>query len=260
VPLADAEINVWVGSFLWPLIRIAALMSTAPVFGARTLPRRIRIMLAVVLTGALLPLIPSAAPIEPISPAGLLVAAQQVLIGLVMGFTLRLVFGALEIAGQLIAMQMGLGFANLIDPRNGSVMPVLSHFYDLLGTSLFLALNGHLALIEMLAESFQILPVADTGFAPDSLSVLVGWASQMFGAAVLIALPAVASLMVVNVTFGIMTRASPQLNLFVVGFPISLLFGLLIMLYSLPALLSQLQQLFDDTFQLLWNMLTTGSS
>ena len=246
--LTSAEIAAWVGSFLWPLIRIAAVVSVAPVFGSRLLPRRLRLMLALVLTWTMMPLLAPVPAVEPVSPTGVLLTAQQILIGLSMGFMLRLVFTALEIAGQVIATQMGLGFANLIDPQNGGQLPLLGHFYSLIGTLIFLALNGHLLLLKMLAESFRGLPVANTGLLPDDLWLLVNWASQMFAGAVLIALPAIASLMVVNLAFGVMTRAAPQLNIIAVGFPITLILGLFIVLYSLPAFLPQFERLLDGAF------------
>ena len=258
--LSVSEITAWIGTILWPLTRIAAMVSVAPVFGSRVLPRRVRLALALALTWTVLPLLPSAPAVEPISTTGLLITAQQVLIGLSMGFTLRLVLAALAIGGQLIATQMGLGFANLVDPQNGEPMPLLSHFYDLTGTLLFLALNGHLALIETLVESFRTLPITNLEPPSNALWNLVGWASYMFGGAVLIALPAITALMVINLAFGIMTRAAPQLNIFTVGFPISMLMGIFIVLYSLPSLLPQLQQLLDTAFQTLWTLTAEGSA
>lgn len=246
---SSAEIAAWVGTFLWPLTRVAALMSVAPVLGSRTLPRRIRVMVALALTWTILPFVPPTPILEPLSPSGLLVVIQQVLIGLSMGFLLRLVFGALELGGQMIATQMGLGFASLVDPQNGAQSPLLSQFYTLLGTLIFLGLNGHLLLIQMLADSFQTLPVAPTAVDRDLLWTLVTWASRMFAGAVLIALPAIASLLMVNLAFGVMTRAAPQLNIFAVGFPITLVLGLLILLYSLPILLHQLNDLFAEAFR-----------
>ncbi len=247
--LGSAEIAAWVGAFLWPLTRVAALVSVAPVFGSRTLPRRVRLMLALALTWAIVPFVPPVPAVEPVSPTGLLIVAQQVLIGLSMGFVLRLVFGALELGGQMVATQMGLGFASLVDPQNGAQSPLLSQFYTLLGTLVFLSLNGHLLLVRLLVDSFATLPVAATGVDRDLLWTLVGWASRTFAGAVLIALPAVASLLVVNLAFGVMTRAAPQLNIFAVGFPITLVLGLLILLYNLPTLLYQLNGLFEDAFR-----------
>lgn len=246
---SSAEIAAWVGTFLWPLTRVAALVSVAPVLGSRTLPRRVRLMLTLTLTWAVIPFVPPVPVVEPLSPTGLLVVAQQVLIGLGMGFTLRLVFSALELGGQIVAAQIGLGFASLVDPQNGTQSPLLSQFHALLGTLIFLSLNGHLLLIRLLVDSFETLPVAATGADRDWLWTLVGWASRMFAGAVLISLPAIASLLMVNLAFGVMTRAAPQLNIFAVGFPITLVLGLLILLYNLPTLLHQLSGMFDEAFR-----------
>lgn len=249
MPFSSAEIAAWVGGFLWPLTRVSALMIAAPIFSSRTVPRRIRLMIALALTWAILPLTPAMPIVEPLSPDGLLVTAQQALIGLSMGFILRLVFGALELGGQVIAMQVGLSFASLADPQNGAQSPLLSQLYNLLGTLIFLALNGHLLLIQLLVDSFTALPVAPSGADRDWLWALVIWGSQMFAGAVLVALPAIASLLVVNLAFGVMVRAAPQLNIFAVGFPITLVLGLLIILYSLPTLLYQLEHLFAEAFR-----------
>ncbi|HRC72729.1 MAG TPA: flagellar biosynthetic protein FliR [Candidatus Competibacter sp.] len=258
MPPSSAEIAAWVGTFLWPLTRVAALASIAPVLGARTLPRRIRLMLALALTWAILPFVPPAPAVEPLSPTGLLILAQQVLIGLSMGFVLRLVFAALELGGHMIATQMGLSFASLVDPQNGGQTPLLSQFYTLLGTLIFLALNGHLLLVQLLVDSFKTLPVAAVGADRDVLWVLANWASHTFAGAVSISLPAVASLLVVNLAFGVMTRAAPQLNIFAVGFPITLILGLLILLYNLPTLLHQLDGLFGEGFRAI-GQLTGGT-
>ena len=247
--ISSVEAAAWVGTFLWPLTRVAALVITAPVLGSRVTPRRIRLMLALALTWAILPLMPPMPMVEPLSPTGLLVTAQQVLIGLSMGFLLRLAFGALELGGQVIATQIGLGFASLVDPQSGVQGPLLSQFYTLLGTLVFLELNGHLMLIQLLVDSFTVLPVAPTGADRDWLWIVVSWASQMFAGAVLVALPAIASLLTVNLAFGVMVRAAPQLNIFAVGFPITLVLGLLIILYSLPTLLYQLNNLFAEAFR-----------
>jgi flagellar biosynthetic protein FliR len=255
MPLTSGEITLWVNAFLWTLVRIGALLSVAPGFGHRGLPRRIRLVLTVAITWAVLPFIPPVPLLDPISPAGLLVTVQQVLIGVALGFLLRLVFGALEVGGQLLAMQMGLGFATLIDPQGGNPIPLVSTFYNLLGTLVFLSLNGHLAVLRMLIESFQLLPIAAEGLLPENLWTLVNWASHLFAGAVLIALPGVASLLVVNLAFGVMTRAAPQLNIFAVGFPVTLIMGLLVMFYSLPTLLPQLERLLESAMQTAEQML-----
>lgn len=249
--LTGPAVAAWVGAFWWPFIRVGAMVGAAPLLGARMLPVRVRLTVALVLTWALLPFVPPAPAVEPISPTGLAIAAQQLLIGLTMGFMLKLVFAALEIGGNVVAMQMGLGFANLVDPQNGGQMPLLSMFYNIVGSLVFLSLNGHLILFQMLVDSFQTLPVGPAGLSGAELRTVAEWGGRMFGGAVLVALPAIASLMVVNLAFGVMTRAAPQLNIFMVGFPISLMLGLLIVLYSLPSLLPQMQGLLDEVFGIL---------
>lgn len=244
----SAELTAWIGAYLWPLFRIGALVGIAPVLGSRTVPVRIRFGLALALTLLVAPLLPMPPAVDPLSPPGMLITAQQLLIGLTMGFALRVAFSALEIAGQVIGQLMGLGFASMLDPQNGVQVPVVSQFYTLMAVLLFLAFNGHLVLIEVLVESFRSLPVGAAGLPPASLWTLAAWAGQMFAGAVRVALPAVTALLVINLTFGVITRAAPQLNIFAVGFPVTLLLGFLVMLFSLPGLPAQWQLQLEGTF------------
>lgn len=248
--LSSTEITSWLGSFLWPLFRIAALFSVMPVIGGRTVPVRIRLGLSVIVTVLVFPTLPPAPAFDALSPVTILIIAQQVLIGLMMGFALRLVFSAIENGGQVVGMMMGLGFASMIDPQNGIQVPVVSQFYTLLITLVFLALNGHLVLIEVLAGSFQTLPIAPQGVSPTTLWQLLEWAKWIFSGALLIAFPAIGAMLVVNMAFGVMTRAAPQLNIFVVGFPITLLTGFVIMMLALPSSLPQFRNLIDGAFGL----------
>jgi len=254
----SAEISGLVGSYLWPLFRIAALMSIAPIIGSKLVPVRIRVALAVALTVLVVPLLPHVPPIDPLSANGILVGVQQVLIGVAMGFALQLVFAAFVLGGQVTAMGMGLGFASLNDPATGVVVPTVGQFFTVMITLAFLALNGHLALFELLVDSFRAMPVAPTGLTVDSLWQLVGWGGRMFSGAVLVALPAVAAMLVVNLGFGIMTRAAPQLNIFAVGFPIILTVGFVVLLMAMPSMLSQFTQLNSETFGMLHSMLGIG--
>jgi flagellar biosynthetic protein FliR len=240
---------------MWPFFRIAALVGVAPIFGARTVPMRIRLGLAVILTLVIAPLLPAAPAIDPLGPAGIMITVHQVLIGIAMGFALLMVFDAFIVGGQVFAMQMGLGFASLVDPQRGVQVPMVSQFYVLTATLVFLSLNGHLILIEVLAESFRTMPVAPSGLTSVGLWTLVGWGKQMFAGGVLIALPAIATLMIVNLGFGVMTRAAPQLNIFAVGFPISMTVGFAVMLVMLPTVVPQLEGLVDSVFLLLRQVL-----
>lgn len=252
----SAELSAWIGAYLWPFIRIGALLSSAAIFGARFVPMRLRLVLALSLTVVIAPTLPPVPAVDGLSGAGLAITAQQVLIGLAMGFTLRLVFTALELGGQLAGQMMGLGFASMIDPQNGVSVPVVSQLYSILGILLFLGFNGHLLLIEVLADSFRTLPIGAAGLSAEGARMLALWGSQMFAGAVVIALPAIAALLLVNMSFAVMMRAAPQLNIFAVGFPATLLFGLFVVMLSLTGLPNQLMLLTQGYFDLLRAALT----
>lgn len=256
--ISGADITAWLGTYLWPFFRIGALVGVAPLFGARTVPVRLRIGIALVLTAVIAPLLPSAPAIDPISALGVMVTVQQVLIGLAMGFSLLLVFGAFILGGQIFAMQMGLGFASMVDPQRGVQVPMVSQFYVLLVTLIFLALDGHLVVIQVLADSFRTMPVAPTGLDTTGLWTLVAWGGHMFSGAVLMALPAIATLMLVNLAFGVMMRAAPQLNIFAVGFPITMTAGFLVILVMLPGTPGKFTELLDAAFGLMRQLSTAG--
>lgn len=226
--LSGAEIAAWLGSYLWPLFRIAAMIVAMPIFGSILIPVRVRLMLALAVTSIVAPVLPAAPAVDPLSLEAVLIILQQIIIGVAMGFAMQLVFNAVTTGGQIIAMQMGLGFASMVDPQNGTQVPVLSQLYLLLVTLLFLGFNGHLVMIEMIAESFTVLPVGADGLTRNGLWLLAGWGSQMFAGALWLALPAVASLLVVNIAFGVMARAAPQLNIFAIGFPVALMMGFVV--------------------------------
>jgi len=230
------QLSTWVLGFFWPFTRIGAMLSIAPLFGARTLPVRVRLMLALALTWSVLPLVGEVPSVDPLSPAGVLIVANQVLIGAAIGLTLQVAFAVLLVAGQVIGASMGLGFASVVDPQNGIQAPVIGQFYFLLGALVFLAVDGHLALIEVLAQSFATLPLSAQGPAPGLLRDLAVWSGLMFSEGTRLALPVVSVILLTNLALGVATRAAPQLNVFALGFSITLLLGLVTMLYSVPNL------------------------
>jgi len=182
---------------------------------------------------------------------GLLITLNQVLIGLAMGLALRMVFAMFILGGQVIAYQMGLGFATMVDPTSGNTVPVVSQFYVILLTLIFFALDGHLVFIDVLAGSFESLPIGSQGLSRDGLWQLVLWGSEMYAGAVQIALPAIASLLLINLTFGIVTRAAPQFNIFSLGFPLAILGGFLIIIATLDAMLAQVGSQLSASFSLM---------
>jgi flagellar biosynthetic protein FliR len=255
--VSSADITAWLGGYLWPFFRIGAALGAVPVIGTRLVPVRVRLGLALALTALIAPLVPPAPAVDLLSMAGALLVSQQILIGAAMGLALHLVFSAFVHAGQVIAMQMGLGFASMIDPQNGVAVPVLSQFYMILVTLLFFALDGHHVVIEVLADSFHTLPPAAHGFAPADGWALVQSAGWMFAGALRVALPAVTALLFVNIAFGVMMRTAPQLNIFAVGFPISMILGFAVILFTLPGIAPQLDDLLTNGFELM-RRLTAG--
>jgi flagellar biosynthetic protein FliR len=172
-----------------------------------------------------------------------------VLIGVLIGLLLAASFQAVTIAGESISLAMGLGFATMVDPQSGASVPVLSQFLLILTTLLFLSLGGHLMLIELIATSFETMPIAGVGLVRADLIGVAAFGSQMFAGAVLIALPAVVTLLVIQLAMGIMTRAAPQMNIFSVGFPITILLGFLVVLFFvLPVLQPRMLQLWGAAF------------
>lgn len=239
----SADIASWIATLLWPFTRVAAMLAIAPVFGARMVPLRLRLTIALLLTWVVVPLIPPVPAIDPLSSAAALVTVQQLLLGLAIGFSLQLVFATLVIAGQTIAMGMGLGFAQMVDPQNGVNVPVIGQYYLVITTLLFLAMNGHLALLRVLVDSFQSIPIGVDALSREDFRAIAYWGVRMFGDAIMVALPAVASLLLVNLAFGVVSRSAPQLNIFGVGFPVTMTLGFVILVFAVSNLLPQLQHM-----------------
>ncbi|WPC06612.1 flagellar biosynthetic protein FliR [Pseudomonas sp. MBLB4123] len=253
IELSATQIGGWVGSFLLPLFRIAALLMSMPIIGTQLVPMRVRLYLALAICLVLMPTLPAMPQVDALSLRSLVLIAQEVLIGVMLGFSLQLFFHAFLVAGQIVSMQMGLGFASMVDPTNGVSVPVVGQFFLMLVTLLFLAMNGHLVVFEVLAESFVTLPVGE-GLLTDhywTLATKLGW---VMGAALMLVLPAITALLVVNLAFGVMTRAAPQLNIFSIGFPLTLVLGLAIVWIGMADILAQYQLLVGEALQFLREM------
>lgn len=251
--LTDTAILEFIGGYFFPFCRIGAFFLAVPVIGTQLVPARIRLILALITTFIVAPLIPPITQIPSLSLATMVIVIQQVIIGLAMGFILQVVFHVFVLAGQLVAMKMGLGFASMNDPANGVTVTVISQFYLMLSTLLFLSLNGHLIAIEVVVNSFVGLPMSANGLSREALWSIVTLGSWMFEGALVIALPLLSSLLIVNLAFGVMNRAAPQMNVFTVGFPITLLFGLVLIWYSLTSFLPQYQAVVNSGFNFLTN-------
>lgn len=242
IQFSEAQLLAWLAASLYPFFRIAALIGTSPIIGDATVPIRVRIGLALFVTVVVAPGVPSVPDVALLSGDGFLLIGRQILIGAAMGFSMRLAFAAVEYAGDLIGLQMGLGFALLVDPETRDQTPMIGSLLRYFASLAFLAANGPLMMIAGVADSFQSLPVAvdaagNAGLFGDwKLLVLQG--GMVFGLALHMALPVIAALLVTNVALGVMTRAAPQLNLFSIGFPITISVGLIVLILSMPVMLA----------------------
>jgi len=230
----EAQVMAWITPLLWPFLRILGLFTSAPVLSMRSVPRRVRVALAVLITLAAQPSLPDMTAITLNSPQMAGAAAQQVLIGLTMGFAARMVFAAIEFAGETIGLQMGLNFASFFDPTTGGQATAVSRFFGTIAAWLFVVLNGHLLLTAAVVQSFQVFPVSGEPLVFLSTLQPQMWGAEIFRLGLWIALPVMAMLLLVNMVMGVMSRVASQLNIFAVGFPITLGVGLLGLWMTLP--------------------------
>ena len=245
ISITSAEFNAWIVAYFFPLARILALLTTAPPFNNVGLTTRVRLLLGLAIAIAIAPALPPIPTFEPASGLGLLIFAQQIIIGYAMGFVLRLVFSAIDMSGIIISNLMGLGFATSYDPQSSSQTPVISEFFGMLALVVFLATNGHLMVIATLVQSFSALPIGTSGVASGSWLNVANAGAVIFSSGVFLALPVTVALLITNIALGILGRVAPQLNLMAIGFPITIVLGFAAITVSLSHLNAPLQQMFE---------------
>lgn len=236
ISITSAQLSTWIAAFFFPFSRILALIASAPVLGNGQIPAHVKVGVAVMLTIIIAPTLDTQPDIEVSSAIGLFVLMQQILVGLAMGFVMRLIFTAVETAGDFAGMQMGLGFASFYDPINASQSQVISQFLGILAALAFLGMNGHLYMLQALAESFHIFPISINQPSAGGLHTVALWGTSIFTYSLQLALPIIAALMLTNMALGILTRSAPQLNVFSIGFPITLSIGFIMLMLTLPYL------------------------
>jgi flagellar biosynthetic protein FliR len=234
----EAQLLQWLSPLVWPFLRALALFTAMPVLGTRTVPTRVRIALAGFIAFAAQPSLPPLPPEALLldTPLVLPLVAQQLVIGLSLGFAVRLVFAAVEFAGEIIGLQMGLNFAGFFDPLTASAATATSRFFGTMVSWLFIVAGGHLIVIAALVHSFSVFPVAAEPFAFMRQVQPQRWGAEIFSTGLWIALPLVTMLLFVNLVLGAMSRVAPQINIFAIGFPVTLGVGLVGLLLTLPAL------------------------
>ncbi len=245
------QVYEWLGQLFYPFCRIGAFFMVVPIIGTQLVPARIRLTLTLPITLLVVSVAPAAPPVEPFSGESFMLIAQQLVLGAAMGFLVQLLFHVFVVGGQLIAMQNGLGFSTLMDPVNGISVTSISQLYLMSTNLLFFAFNGHLAMIELLADSFYTLPISLSGYDPQRLMYVAEQGTWLFRGAILVALPAVTALLIVNFTFGVISRVAPQMNIIAVGFPFTMVVGLIIIWLTLGNVLPQFERLSEEIFVLL---------
>ncbi|MBV27032.1 MAG: flagellar biosynthetic protein FliR [Gammaproteobacteria bacterium] len=244
-----AELVEMLQTFMWPFVRVSAVMMTAPLFSQRAMNLRLRILIGFVLTWMIYPFI-VIPQVDPFSIGALYGLFNEVTVGALMGVTLQIVTAAIVVSGHAVSSSMGLGMANMMDPNLGNV-PTLSQFLLIIGLLVFLALGGHLVLISVLVQSFTSVPVGSGLLSTDAISGFLAWSSQVFIGAVIMVLPVMLGLLMINACLGVISRASPSLNVFAVGFPALIPIGFGMVLLSMVVIISKMEGLWFQAFQTL---------
>ena len=235
-------------TFLWPMTRISACLIATPILSSVSVNTRLRVSLAMVLTILIYPL-HDWPIVDVLSGEGLVLFLEQVVIGVMMGLILQIVFAAVSAAGEFISLSMGLGFAMMADPNSGVQTPVISQFLVILATLVFVSIGGHLILIELLLDSFRLWPIGEPQLEIAMVWDLLQWSVLLFTGATMIALPAMVVLLLTNSAMGVVSRAAPSLNVFAVGFPLTLLMGIVVLIVLLPSFMGNVQSLWFEAFQ-----------
>lgn len=245
----------WLGLYFWPLLRVLALITTAPILNERSVPKRVKVGLGIIITFVIAPSLP---PVDvPIFSANALwLALQQILIGIALGFTMQFAFAAVRTCGEIVGLQMGLSFATFVDPGSNLNMPVLARILDMLAMLLFLVFNGHLWLISLLVDTFHTLPIGGEPINSNAFLALTRAGGMIFLNGLMLALPIITLLLTVNLALGMLNRMTPQLSVFVIGFPITLTVGIMLMAALMPLVAPFCEHLFSEIFDLLADIIS----
>lgn len=259
ITVTQVQIEIWLALFWWPFLRILGLLLADPFFSSRAIPIKVRVGLALLLTVLVAPLLPTMPSVAVVSPEGMLIALRELLIGLSMGFVMRLIFSAVELAGHLSGLQMGLGFATFYSPQSATNSLVISQLMSLFMLLAFLSISGHLMVLQVLIDSMVQLPVGGISLSAGGFKQIANLGAIVFRTAVLLSLPVLAALLITNLAIGVMTRAAPQLNVFAVGFPLTLAVGFAAMYFSLPMLVPHIDQALASYTRYIGQILTAFS-
>lgn len=257
VEFSFAELQALIAAFIWPFTRITGLMLTSPIYGHDSIPRQAQIVFAAAVAVLITPVIPPVPDIPLYSWTGFGIIVEQLLIGAAIGLVIRVTMAAVLATGEFIGLKMGLAFAVFFDPSSGVNLAVLSRFLYMITLLMFLAFNGHLLVLEILVTSFETLPIGIGRFNPDGFIMMARYGATIFSVGMLMALPILAALLVVSVSLGILNRSAPQLTIFNIGFPASLLLGIVMLMILMTDIAAFLERMFSRGLAFLQNLLET---
>lgn len=257
--VSDADLTRWLGEFFWPFLRIFALFAAAPAFSSVAIPVRAKVALAVAVTVAVAGTVKETAPLD-LSWATVILAIEQVLIGVVIGFAMQLTMAAMGLAGEFVGLQMGFGFASLFDAQSGFQVPVIGNFFNLVALLLFLALNGHLVLLGVLVKSFSVVPiVAGSGIGTGGWRALAGAGATLFQMGFWLSLPVIAVLLLTHLAVGFVSRVAPQFNVMSVGFSLFMWVGLATIIALIPFFVPAVEHIIETGLALISTVLRGGA-
>ncbi|MEY3879246.1 MAG: flagellar biosynthetic protein FliR [Pseudomonadota bacterium] len=257
VEITTTQLYNWVSAFIWPLVRILGVFSSAPLLSNTSFPMQTRLGLGVAMTVLVAPNLPAFPEHDPLSWVGILILTQQFMIGIAIGFVLRIIFTGVELAGEMIGMTMGLGFATFFDPQSKGHSSAISQLLSFLTLLIFITSNLHLLLIETLVDSFHSLPIGVTSLDTNSFQQIAYYGSRLFSLGFQLSLPIITTLMITNMALAVLTRAAPQLNLFAIGFPITFLAGYLMLYVLLPSLTTPIYNMLQEGLQMIRQIILT---
>lgn len=245
IALEHATLMEWLTGFLLVSVRISAMMLASPIYSAASVSTPVRVLLTVAVAAVLVGRVP-VPTVDLFGLAGLIALVREALIGIAIGFVMQIAFAAVAVAGEQVSYAMGLGFAAMVDPQTGTQSPVVTQFISIMMVLVFLSLEGHHILLEQLAASFRILPIGGPVLDMKMFRAIVEAGGLLFSAAFLLALPVVLAITLVNIVIGMLTRVAPQMNIFSVGFPITIIAGLVMLMVSVPNLSGGMAGLLEE--------------
>lgn len=251
IDITTTQLFSWVSAFIWPLVRILGVVTSAPLLSHSCVPVQARVGLGVAITLSVAPSLPIFPYQDPLSWIGVLILIQQFLIGITIGFVLRIIFTGVEFAGEMIGMTMGLGFATFFDQQSKGRSSSISQFLSFLTLLLFVASNFHLLLIEILVESFHSLPMGLLSLGNHGFQQVAYYGGRVFSTGIQLSLPVVTALIITNLALAVLTRSAPQLNLFAIGFPLTLLTGYIMLGLMLAYLSTPITSMLQEGLQMI---------